>query len=583
MPLHLRLKRDEAEIRVLFAQLQSRQDVAQILEVPDGLLKSILYIRKEPTRYRSFSISKRNGGLREIHVPPNALAILQAKLNQILQAVYRPRPSVHGFVRERSILTNASLHTGRRWVLNIDIENFFPTINFGRVRGMFKARPYAVGDAAATVLAQICCFQNALPPGAATSPMVANMVCGRLDGEFTALAKRVKATYSRYADDLTFSVRKATFPEELAIPAQTWVQEDVQLGGPLLRIIEANGFRLNTAKSRLQLRDCRQEVTGLTVNIFPNVRRELVRELRAMLHAWDRHGLQSAEQTFHDRFERHAHRVPDHQPPFRQVVKGKLAYIGMVRGEQDPVYVKLRNTMNRIDASLIAPAAVPLQRRVGSFAGLGADPGWTRWFRRYAGGIFQLEIRNNGNVNSGTGFAFRNHILATAAHNIIGDVRVVRDAELTAIERADLHERSSEGVDGALIAVGFVAQTLPLRAGLPDPGESVAVMGFASVPQRRPALGIYPGVVEAISSSYSGSVELIQISVNAGGGLSGSPVIDTNGSVIGIVAQSSYEQTEPGVPRREYSAVLPVSYLRQIRVREETSGSDTRGLPSAIS
>jgi hypothetical protein len=393
------------------------------------------------------------------------------------------------------------------------------------------------------------------------------MVCGRMDGELMAMARRFRAAYTRYGDDLSFSVRRLMFPDELALASGGWVGENVIVGVPLRRIIEANGFTVNTKKTRLQLHDCRQEVTGIVVNVLPNVSRGLIREIRAMLHAWERYGLDAAQDAFVARFDRR-HRFPSgEEPSFRKVVKGKLDYVGMVRGNRDPVYIKLVDHIRRIDPSIAGPPLTPLQRRTGPLPGVGSDPGWTRWYRRYASSVFQLEINVDGTLRSGTAFAFRPHLLATAAHNLAGPLRVIHVTRPGLVEGTYSHERAEHGVDCAVISTAHGAESLPLAESMPEPGDPIAVIGYASVPWRHPSVGIYPGNVESISPNYDGSLSLIQVSVNAAGGLSGSPVINREGKVIGIVVESTFERTESGVPGREYTTVLPVAYISELRLR----------------
>ena len=187
--LSLELSLKPEELRQRFFSLHTAQDVADLLEVQHGHLVYMLYWGRRRYPYRTFHIRKKSGGVREISAPPRSLGILQSKLNTVLQLVYPPKPSAHGFVSERSILSNAMCHTGKRFVLNIDLEDFFPSVNFGRVRGMFMAHPYKLDQSAATVLARISCDNNRLPQGAPTSPIVSNMVCARLDGELQELAK----------------------------------------------------------------------------------------------------------------------------------------------------------------------------------------------------------------------------------------------------------------------------------------------------------------------------------------------------------------------------------------------------------
>jgi RNA-directed DNA polymerase len=174
--MSLLLSADSEELRELFFALQTPEDIAHLLEVEYGTLVYHLYVVAGSAKYTTFDIPKKSGGFRTISTPVTALKIIQRKLNQVLQCVYQHKASVHGFVCDRSIVTNASRHGRKRFVFNVDLNDFFPSINFGRVRGMFMASPYMLDPAVATVLAQICCFDNQLPQGAPTSPIVSNMI-----------------------------------------------------------------------------------------------------------------------------------------------------------------------------------------------------------------------------------------------------------------------------------------------------------------------------------------------------------------------------------------------------------------------
>jgi RNA-directed DNA polymerase len=135
-------------------------DIADLLEVSYPRLVYHIYLVEPDKRYKTFEIPKKSGGIRQISTPITALKIIQTKLNQVLQTVYEIKPSVHGFVMGKNIVTNAQAHTKKRYVLNLDLTDFFPSINFGRVRGMFMATPYGLHPDVATVLAQICCHNN---------------------------------------------------------------------------------------------------------------------------------------------------------------------------------------------------------------------------------------------------------------------------------------------------------------------------------------------------------------------------------------------------------------------------------------
>lgn len=199
-----------------FFKLRTRENVAALLDVRNTQLNYHLRISSPKSRYTTFSLPKKSGGIRTICAPITALKIIQQKLHQVLQMVYDPKPAAQGFLMGRSIITNAQRHVGKRFVLNIDLLDFFPSINFGRVRGLFLSKPYSLPENVATILTQICCHENFLPQGAPTSPIVSNMICRKLDSQLQRIAKEYRCTYTRYADDITFSTSLKTFPPSLA-------------------------------------------------------------------------------------------------------------------------------------------------------------------------------------------------------------------------------------------------------------------------------------------------------------------------------------------------------------------------------
>ncbi len=268
----------------------SLHELAAILGYSASSLAYILYKRPNVGRYFSFNIPKRSGGMRAIEAPDERLKALQRKLAGILEECNAeitnrrgfPDAFAHGFERGRSIITNAWPHKNRRFVLNLDLEGFFPSINFGRVRGFFlKNRNFGLHPKVATVIAQIACFNNALPQGAPSSPIISNLVAHLLDIRLGRLAAATKCTYSRYADDLTFSTNQRDFPASLAYevlePERRWA-----LAEPLLTEIHRSGFAVHPTKTRMQRRPSHQVVTGLTVNEKVNVQASYYRAARAM-------------------------------------------------------------------------------------------------------------------------------------------------------------------------------------------------------------------------------------------------------------------------------------------------------------
>jgi RNA-directed DNA polymerase len=269
-------------------QAQDLTDLAKLLGYTPSGLSFILYRMPDTAKYRVFEISKKSGGTRTIKAPADQLALLQTRLSELLsdcvQELTRDNPlfwaASHGFRKGRTIVSNADAHCKRRYVFNVDIADFFDTINFGRVRGFFiKDRSFSVAPKVATLIAQIACRDNSLPQGSPCSPVISNLVANILDARLLRLAKHSRCTYTRYADDLTFSTNQRLFPQEIA---REMAGADWAVGKRLNEVIEGAGFKLNPNKTRMSLRRSRQSVTGLVVNGKPNVRQDYYRSVRAM-------------------------------------------------------------------------------------------------------------------------------------------------------------------------------------------------------------------------------------------------------------------------------------------------------------
>lgn len=269
----------------------SRKDLAQILGYKLNRLTYIVYKTPPDQKYKKFSIPKHGGGERQICAPVASLKTLQRRLANVLYEcrveIDRDndrRPLSHGFRRKLSIITNARQHKRRRYVLNLDLQDFFPTFNFGRVRGFFlRNNSFKLNNEVATLIAQIACFENGLPQGSPCSPIIADLIAHILDVRLAQLAKRHGLAYSRYADDLTFSTSQPSFPPSIAAPV-TAGSPKWTLGKDLTKAIQRAGFIVNPAKTRMQFRTSRQLVTGLTVNAKVNIRPEYYRWARAMCH-----------------------------------------------------------------------------------------------------------------------------------------------------------------------------------------------------------------------------------------------------------------------------------------------------------
>ena len=350
------LSLSEDELEDLFYKLKTREDIAALLQVSDYQLRYHLYIHPQEKAYTAFKIAKKSGGSRAILAPKTPLKIIQRKLNQVLKSVYKPKPSTHGFVVQKSIVTNAKQHLRQRYVLNIDLKDFFPSINFGRVRGLLRSPPYSCTDEVATVLAQICCYENQLPQGAPTSPIISNMICAKLDSQLQRLAKKYQCIYTRYADDITFSTSRSRFPSHLI-----WFSKEAEksiLGDELKAIIEENGFLVNESKVRLQSRYKRQEVTGITVNEKLNINRKYIRQIRAVLHAWEKYGLENTEAEFWRKDKKH--RFQTNSDSFRKIIRGKIDFVGTVRGTDDQIYLNFLTWLKKLAPDLVSDSKISL-------------------------------------------------------------------------------------------------------------------------------------------------------------------------------------------------------------------------------
>lgn len=263
-------------------KIKTRNELADFLGITRSKLTYLLYIKGVDNLYTSFDIPKRRGGVRHIHAPQKELKIIQRRIANALSTYQREiRKSnninndiSHAFQKGKSFITNARIHRNRRFVINIDLENFFDSFHFGRVRGYFHKNYYfEMPIKVATVMAQLTCYQGKLPQGAPSSPIITDLICNIFDTRLTKLARKYRLNYTRYADDLTFSTNDRKF-----------IDNEEEFLVELSEEIRRTGFKINKKKTRIQYRDSRQEVTGVIVNKKLHVDREYYKNTRAMAH-----------------------------------------------------------------------------------------------------------------------------------------------------------------------------------------------------------------------------------------------------------------------------------------------------------
>ena len=265
-----------------FSDIETRNDFADFLRIPRSKLTHILYVNKPDSYYETFEIPKKDGERRTICAPSGDLKSLQTKLanalwehQKNLRSSTQTKPNIsHAFEKEKSIITNAKIHRNKRFVLNMDLENFFDSFHFGRVKGYFeKSKDFLLPREVSIIIAQIACYNGRLPQGAPSSPIITNLICQILDLRLLKIAKKYKLDYTRYADDLTFSTNNDSFLDN----QESFIRE-------VTAVISKAGFTVNEKKTRLLYRDSRQEVTGLVVNKKINVNRTYTRKTKAMAH-----------------------------------------------------------------------------------------------------------------------------------------------------------------------------------------------------------------------------------------------------------------------------------------------------------
>jgi retron-type reverse transcriptase len=289
--------RDEARLEAQgLPALSSPLLLAERMGLTLPQLRRLAFQRRvsRTTHYVRFRVPKKTGGERVISAP---MPQLKAAQRWILENVLEKVPvhdAAHGFVAARSIVTNAQPHLGAEIVVNLDLKDFFPTVHYPRVWGVFRALGYS--RATSTILALLCTEHEVqsveldgelwhvavsdrrLPQGAPTSPAVTNLLCRRLDRRLSKLAASLGFTYTRYADDLTFSGSG---------------EAKAQVGrllGRVRHVVAQEGFVVHPDKTRVLRRSQQQEVTGLVVNDKLAVERAELRRFRALLFQIEKDG-----------------------------------------------------------------------------------------------------------------------------------------------------------------------------------------------------------------------------------------------------------------------------------------------------
>ena len=337
----------QEQFRSDLRKLTSVADLAGFLKLSPTQVSYYAYKVAKTSAYTTFRIPRRNGRERTIEAPTRTLKYIQRILHETLVKVYGPHPAVHGFREGRSIVTNAREHLGSKFLLNIDLEDFFYSITRKRVFGRLTAAPYYLNPRVANAIASLTTnAYSRLPQGSPTSPVVANIVAAGLDDELAKLSGTLACWYTRYADDISISTTRNQFPPGLARYPNARGTGQVVLGDALVDLVERHDFKVNESKTRLQSYWTRQSCTGLVVNgprLTPP--RRYIRRLRSLVHHWQRNGWADAARVLHEKENRV---LFSSREELTSHVIGRLSYLKMVRGPADIVCKHFQNVVDSI-------------------------------------------------------------------------------------------------------------------------------------------------------------------------------------------------------------------------------------------
>lgn len=293
-----------------------------------GIKEDTLLAKAKNQQYQQFYMPKGQGEKRLIETPEAGLKTLQGQLNKHFQAAYlmvRPACAYGSLIacsdetEPRNIYTNAMRHIGSRWLLNVDLRNFFPSIGSRRVLSALQTSPFHFDDRAATALTLLTTHENRLPTGAPSSPIIANIVCLPLDTYLQQLADEYGWNYTRYIDDLTFSSEKRFDMRHLSL---------IEKG------LKEYGLAINTDKLRMSRVSDKPVVTGLVLRKKrPDVSPEFIKNLK-------RHIRFFRSITSDDMLKRQLFSAALVQR-YRAFIRGQLQFIQFIRGEGDATYLKL--------------------------------------------------------------------------------------------------------------------------------------------------------------------------------------------------------------------------------------------------
>lgn len=515
------------------------------LELGLSAHKQLLYYayrRSLESSYRTFPLAKRRGGTREINAPNRQLAYIQRQIQAFIhkRTSHLPSSFVYSFKVNCSAKHGAARHVAKEVVIKFDLTDFFGTINFGRVRGMFSSFPFHLPHNLASILAQLCCLNNKLPQGAPTSPIISNTICRKLDKQLSTFARQHGFTYTRYADDITFSSR--SLKRIKAIVMHDDAAFTYKASSEISKIIEDNGFTLNESKTRVVFPTNKQMITGIVCNEKINVDRSYVRKIRTLLHIWRCNG-EAAALDAYNRWKLYGS-----AGNLQLAIRGMILYVRYLKGDADAVFLRLAYKYNqqcgteyRISANFNALATPDFKRAVWV-----TEATHTLYGSPISASMSEEDANNALMFKCGTGFFIQNLGFVTSFHNLKEKFRVYSsynmhlDFNLSHLiafdERLDFAVFDSSAVFGNS---SLQASTGPIQA-----GDNIRFLGF---PDYQTGDSLFDGNATVTQRRIVFGQELYSISGAIRKGHSGGPIVNQAGEVIGLM-RSNYNGNNLFVP-----------------------------------
>lgn len=272
----------------------------------------------EEKLYKKVLIPKKKRGTRELLIPNNSLKYIQRWILDNILNNMKVSKFAMGFEQNKSIFNNAIVHLDQECIINMDLKDFFPSIERKRIFNIFYY--YGYTKEMSFILSKLCTCNKVLPQGSPASPKIANIVCLKLDKRISELCKKYNARYSRYADDITISGRKG-------------IESIIKI---VENIIENEGFKINKYKTRIAYKNKRQEVTGLNLNSGKvTIPKEYKRKLKQEIYYCQKYGV-----------EDHLNHIKCEKAFYKEHLYGKAYFINMIEPE---IAEKFLSELNKID------------------------------------------------------------------------------------------------------------------------------------------------------------------------------------------------------------------------------------------